>query len=217
MLRGKVGSIFLRGFTLAEVLITLGIIGVVAAMTMPTLITNIQERLNITALRTFYSTLSKATAIIVAEHDEPSSWGLRNNDAAISNEVFERYSEILRVQKVCVENDSSCFPFPIKSYVTGNPVITESQYRSWALKSFIMQNGMTVFIDVNNNCYSVFVDVNGFKKPNTFGIDVFALMINGKGRIVSFDDESIPNDGGNDNIEYNYAFRLIDNNWKKDY
>ena len=217
MFRGKVGSIFLRGFTLAEVLITLGIIGVVAAMTMPTLITNIQERLSITALRTFYSTLSKATAIIVAEYGEPSSWGLRNNDAAISNEVFERYSEVLRIQKVCGENDSSCFPFPINSYVTGNPVITDSQYRSWALKSFIMQNGMTMFIDVNNNCYSVFVDVNGFKKPNTLGIDVFALMINGKGRIVSFDDESIPSDGGNDNIEYNYAFRLIDNNWKKDY
>ena len=98
MFRRKVGSKISKGFTLAEVLITLGIIGVVAAMTMPTLITNVQERVNITALRTFYSTISKSTAIIVAEHGEPSSWGLRNNDAAISNEVFERYSEILRVQ-----------------------------------------------------------------------------------------------------------------------
>lgn len=34
-----------NGFTLAEVLITLGIIGVVAALTMPTLIANIQQEI----------------------------------------------------------------------------------------------------------------------------------------------------------------------------
>ena len=49
----------LRGFTLAEVLITLGIIGVVAAMTIPMLIINYQKRLTLTRLKKTYSQLNQ--------------------------------------------------------------------------------------------------------------------------------------------------------------
>ena len=41
------------GFTLAEVLITLAIIGVVAARTIPTVIPNCQERENVASLKQF--------------------------------------------------------------------------------------------------------------------------------------------------------------------
>ena len=44
-----------KAFTLAEVLITLGIIGVVVAMTMPTLINNYQKKLAVTRLKHFSS------------------------------------------------------------------------------------------------------------------------------------------------------------------
>lgn len=50
----------LRGFTLAEVLVTLGIIGVVAAMTMPTLIANHQKKQVGVKLSKFYSIMSQA-------------------------------------------------------------------------------------------------------------------------------------------------------------
>ena len=53
------------GFTLAEVLVTLGIIGVVSALTMPTLISNHQEKVRITMLQTVYSQLSQATLRMV--------------------------------------------------------------------------------------------------------------------------------------------------------
>ncbi|MBP7211391.1 type II secretion system protein, partial [bacterium] len=49
-----------KAFTLAEVLITLGIIGVVAALTIPTLMQRTQDREAISALKKFYSTLSSA-------------------------------------------------------------------------------------------------------------------------------------------------------------
>lgn len=55
------------GFTLAEVLITLGIIGVVAAMTIPTLITNIRHRDYTAKLKKFYSTMSQ---VIISAEDE---------------------------------------------------------------------------------------------------------------------------------------------------
>ena len=57
-----------KGFTLAEVLITLGIIGVVAAMTMPTLIANYRKKQTVTKLQKFYTIMSQA--LIRWETDE---------------------------------------------------------------------------------------------------------------------------------------------------
>ena len=59
----KFFSIFPKGrrkyaFTLAEVLITLGIIGVVAAMTLPVIQTKMDERANMTSLKKFYTEFS---------------------------------------------------------------------------------------------------------------------------------------------------------------
>ena len=56
-----------NGFTLAEVLITLGIIGIVAALTMPSLIQNSKRQETSARLKKFYSTMSQA--LIMAELD----------------------------------------------------------------------------------------------------------------------------------------------------
>lgn len=71
------------GFTLAEVLITIGIIGVVAAITIPGLITNIQHRDYSAKLKKFYSTMKQA--IISAEDDfgDVASW-----DKSLDNKEF---------------------------------------------------------------------------------------------------------------------------------
>lgn len=50
-------------FTLAEVLITLGIIGVVAAMTIPTLVTNADKKATATKLKVFYSKINQAVKL----------------------------------------------------------------------------------------------------------------------------------------------------------
>ena len=52
-----------RAFTLAEVLITLGIIGVVAALTMPSLIEHHQKQVVETKLKSFYSIMNQAIQI----------------------------------------------------------------------------------------------------------------------------------------------------------
>lgn len=54
------GGFMKKGFTLAEVLITLGIIGVVAAMTMPSLIQNYRKKEATTRIKKFYSMMSQA-------------------------------------------------------------------------------------------------------------------------------------------------------------
>lgn len=57
-------------FTLAEVLITLGIIGVVAAMTIPTLVTNADKKATATKLKVFYSKINQAVKLSSAYNDD---------------------------------------------------------------------------------------------------------------------------------------------------
>ena len=61
-------------FTLAEVLITLGIIGVVVAMTMPTLIQNYKNRVVETRLQKFYSVMNQAVQKAELEYGDKKFW-----------------------------------------------------------------------------------------------------------------------------------------------
>ena len=63
-----------KGFTLAEVLITLGIIGVVAAMTMPALVGNYKKNVTVNRLKKFYTVMSQATNIAIAKNGPMESW-----------------------------------------------------------------------------------------------------------------------------------------------
>lgn len=203
-----------RGFTLAEVLITLGIIGVVASMTLPTLQQKLDERANISTLKKFYTEFANATNLLIYDYGQPEGWGLQDNDPDSSAEVLKLYKERLNMIKVCEEGDTSCFSFPVHKY-DGTVKITENEYSGWALKSFVLNNGVTVFFDINNGNFSVFFDVNGKKKPNNLGVDVFAWAVNGKGKIVRYTDPSITN--GNGEPDYNYAFEIMENSWTKKY
>ena len=64
----------LAAFTLAEVLITLGIIGVVAAMTMPSLITNYQKKQTVTQLKKAYTELSQVIKSAEQENGMIETW-----------------------------------------------------------------------------------------------------------------------------------------------
>ena len=101
----------LNAFTLAEVLITLGVIGVVAAVTMPTLIQQYKERETVAKVNQFYSMFSQAYQMAILEHGTFDQWGLkpwgdiqnddgtyRANDDAIesSNKFFEIMSKYLK-------------------------------------------------------------------------------------------------------------------------
>lgn len=65
-------------FTLAEVLITLGIIGVIEAITLPALIQKQNEKVTVTRLKKAYSVLSQAYMMAVSEYGTPDEWGMKN-------------------------------------------------------------------------------------------------------------------------------------------
>ena len=67
-----------NAFTLAEILITLGIIGVIAALVMPSLITNYKKHIVVTRMQKFYSVMSQALQKYYAEE------GISANDLKFS-------------------------------------------------------------------------------------------------------------------------------------
>ena len=91
-------------FTLAEVLITLGIIGVVAALTMPVLIENHKKQVIISKLDKAYSTISNAYVLAKESNGDMENWGLVEYQSATKNEEDFLYyiSPFLSVQKYCV-------------------------------------------------------------------------------------------------------------------
>ena len=75
------------GFTLAEVLITLGIIGVVAAMTLPALISNYKKAQTVSQLKASYSILSQAIKLSEVTNGEVKYW----NYNLSSEQFFKKY------------------------------------------------------------------------------------------------------------------------------
>ena len=73
-----------KGFTLAEVLITLGIIGVVAALTLPNMIKNHQKRVMVAQLQRTYNAIVNAMPSYLDEvHDYPAVVIPFDNESAI--------------------------------------------------------------------------------------------------------------------------------------
>lgn len=160
----------ITGFTLAEVLVTLGIIGVVAAMTIPTLLNNINDSQYKTAYRKAYSALSQAflsakqNGDIIPLTGTYSSQGMETDFAALQNQF--------KVIKSCASSGTEgCWD------------TTGEQWRGelFSTQGFIDSSGMTWKLrnkDTANVVPVILVDTNGFKKPNVYGKDRFPLLLN---------------------------------------
>lgn len=101
------------GFTLAEVLITLGIIGIVAAVTMPSLIAEYREKQTVVQLQRVYSMLSQALQSAIQDSDEVNYWC--NGDPVPDYEqcsliIADKFAQQLKVVKRCKVNDKTCYP-----------------------------------------------------------------------------------------------------------
>ena len=100
-------------FTLAEVLITIGVIGVVAAMVMPGIVENVQERILIVKLKQTYSILSNGLKRMTAENGTIDTWGATAEAReAKLRELMPKYFNVLTY---CKRGSLGCFG---KEYTT---------------------------------------------------------------------------------------------------
>ena len=178
-------------FTLAEVLITLGIIGVVAAMTMPSLINNYQKKQTVTQLKKVYSELSQAAEMAKFEYGDPSLW-----DYSISSsDFFKKYlSSYMEISNTTV---GTARQHGIKYYGTSGAEEKGLIHLYDNAEIITLPSGTQIFaysiipstsaLSIKRKSFTI--DLNGFKRPNKFGRDLFSLSVTEKGvRPMSYDD-----------------------------
>ncbi len=164
-----------KAFTLAEVLITLAIIGVVAALTIPTVVRNYQKQQTVTRLKKTYSALANTTNLAIAEHGPIEGWEIQSLQ---SLKFAEKYIlPYLKTIKVCESGNyqGEC-EFKFK-YLNGENTTISNYYARYYLNDGTFISSGAYVDDPNKQTYAyVYVDVNGQKKPNVLGKDIFAFI-----------------------------------------
>lgn len=91
----KSGGNMKKSFTLAEVLITLGIIGIVAAMTLPALITSYEKKVTANKLKKFYTIMSQAIMLSEKDNEDLKYWMPTQDQVRKSEGLEEWYNMYL--------------------------------------------------------------------------------------------------------------------------
>lgn len=177
-----------NGFTLAETLITLMILGVIAAMTIPSLMYSAYNRDNVARLKKLNGTLSSATNMIQLDEGQLDGWDWDNPQS-----IIDFYKPKLAINSYC-EDSQGCFSEgPTKAL---DDSMLEDYGKTPNTFRYILADGsMIAFFacigtkarTCDKTLYGVdpiadvlgsfIVDVNGPKAPNTAGKDIFAFVL----------------------------------------
>lgn len=199
-----------KAFTLAEVLITLGIIGVVAALTMPSLIAKYQEKVTITKLKKVYSVLSQVFQSAVVDNGNLDDWGFGTTsyDPAGGIVLTNHILPYLKVSKNCGTATGCYFngyPRFLNGQQDGNNYNTDTRRVKIILDDgtlVVLATYYTTTTAANDPLYSasaatITVDINGSAPPNTWGKDLFGFFVINNGRVVPWgapERENVVND-----------------------
>lgn len=154
-----------RAFTLAEVLITLGIIGIVAALTMPALIASHQKKVTAVRLQKFYTVMSQAVLRWEAED-------------AIDADSFQFDDSVVRNG----ENSMNWFNSTIGKYIQQDSIINSSNKPAYFDTKFVDGSGFVAYVSSKENMYLFYcVEYKYCSLENYDGRHTFLFsFVNGK-------------------------------------
>ena len=195
-------------FTMAEVLITLGIIGIVIAMTLPSIIGKYQKKVTAERLKQTYSILSQAFLRSQVDNGEPREWNLERyskNDSAALEEICKLYIEPYlqmngKSKRGSLKNAGWKSYHLLSGEVSERPSINNS-----AMYIMPLANGVSIMLSFKSdatklNGLLIYVDINGPAGPNISGIDGFCLSLNFENAQLSFWNSDQPRDYIKQNI-----------------
>ncbi len=188
----------LSGFTLAETLITLVIVGIIAALTVPSLINRVQTEQTISQLNSTYTVFSQALKMAELHNGKVDTWDIGTQDtSAGAKKLYDYITPEIKKMKDC-SNTSVCFGENYKNLQGGNyqySLSTSGVYGRGILAngvSFITWSGgsgcnlnhsKTNSGSLFRSCGVIRVDINGARKPNRAGYDLFDFIITRDGLI----------------------------------
>ena len=147
-----------KGFTLAEILITLGIIGIIASMTIPSLIANYRKKLTVTRLKASYSILSQAIMLSITENNEYTDWDFPPYGSDIKDWVNKYIAPYLEYTEIGISADYT----------------PEYNERLTYIK---LKNGTIICLHIRTYVDFI-IDINGIQGPNKQGYDQFTTYLN---------------------------------------
>lgn len=217
------------GFSMAEVLLAIGIAGVVAAITIPTLVVNVTKESNVIAFNKAYDNLQKNLTTLQAKKIYRST--LYNSSLNRSNTQTVKATagsflskEYFKISQNCgTQNNSYAYPCFAKKYtsIEGSNVTVFKPSNTYSIQT---QGGMSIAITPGNSSpATVYIDVNGPKKPNIGGRDMFMFKIyedftvDDINSISSSTRTSQKNKCKGNSFGFGCLSRLIDSKWKLDY
>lgn len=178
-------------FTLAEVLITLGIIGVVAAMTMPSLIQSYKEKATVTAVKQSYSIFAQALKMVTIDNPDLSALTDSKLSAKENSQImFNEISKHIKKVKSC-DVDKKCMGNTYYLNLNNEKVSNWDTYNN--LVTGVLANGTSFWIlslpasisGEETYAGQIGIDINGNKRPNKFGVDFFWFTFNKNGELFA--------------------------------
>lgn len=202
-----------NAFTLAEVLVTLAVLGVIASLVIGKVIPNVQEKILVSKLKKVYSQLNSSFDVAVKLYGPPQYWNLEESVLSTDKETgltIGKYPAAKRQLFVLlsglkvedVENKAEPYEqFSLHgSDFTGNgivqPLFQTSDGVIFSSKSYIGSSTCDLNVSTTNSvlqniCGEIKLDLNGSKPPNRYGIDNHVFYFTKRGIVpVGTKDEN---------------------------
>jgi len=160
------------------VLITLVIIGVVAALTIPNLMQKYTEQATVKKVQKFYSNLSNAYTLAMKENGTIDGWGITGNNVESASLLYKiLFKPYFKIAKNCgTNNKGNCLANVIYKKLNNEDSWNFSHATYYQV---VLDNGAVIFFrghSSNDTAYVVY-DVNGHKEPNQWGRDTFSFWL----------------------------------------
>ena len=198
------------GFTIAETLVVLGVIGTIAMLTMPTFIANQRKQIYAKTLQIAITNFNTAmTNLIIKEGvddlSETTAWTNINNDTLDnSNEndaktFIANLNNTLKLTKYSTDEFSSYLPLsenPNEIVDIGNPIrlFTKNgiEYKIQIDRSSVPtirdEEALEANVNYTEQAATVYIDINGEAAPNIMGRDLFQFDLGVDGILYAYGD-----------------------------
>lgn len=177
-----------NAFTLSEILLVLSVIGIVAALTIPTLVQKVSDAQYKSAWKKNFSALNQAMATAITNNGGTYSGACTSWDVNCFSNTF---LQSLNAIKTCTSASTigNCWHKNdgISTLMDGTPItwwatsglgtITADGAYVWfhyAVSDCSYTSWTTASVPI---CGEIFIDVNGLKKPNVAGKDIFGVWV----------------------------------------
>lgn len=191
-----------KAFTLSEVLLTMGIIGIVAAMTMPGIVIHYHQQEYVSQLAKSLSQYEQAMQNIMFRHEctDIICTGLYDNNSGWNTKFDEEIKKSIKIVKTAPVGTAMNSEIKSKVLKPRDTFIESNlDWRSTAGYKFMTPDGAMYVVEpkgctkvdydtqstLTNICAEITIDVNSERRPNQYGRDIFKFVAGQNGHLYA--------------------------------